>query len=154
MSETSPQRQIMRAEERLPIVERILREAGRPLTRQEIVKLAGWPESGNQAVGRLFAAYPSHFRRTRGNVKKNERWELAPSRPAEEPLAPPAEAIAAVLTPAPPVVTEPFEPRLLDVLQGMVDEFHHSGYNPNCAVYLIGRLEEALKQLPATPASS
>ncbi|MBI3627573.1 MAG: hypothetical protein HY220_02400 [Candidatus Sungbacteria bacterium] len=86
MSEALP-KSIVRVEERLPIVERIMREADKPLTRSEILKLAGWPENAHQAIGRVLTAYPSRFRRTR-SVKRNERWELVVEEPPQA-LPPP-----------------------------------------------------------------
>lgn len=145
--------EFMRAKERLPIVERILREAGRPLTREEIRAETGWGLSGNQAIGRLFVAYPDRFRRTRGDVKRNERWELAPPpMPTPEPPAPAvvkevevsARAATAIEEVMPPIL----EKNLSDTLREMEEEFRSSGYNPNCAIYLLGRIGEIVKHWP------
>lgn len=156
------ERRSARMEDRLPLIDKALREAGQPLTVIEICKALGWNSRGGDAtaVHRAIHRYPERYRRTRG-MKKNERFEFVPptppptgdigrpkpeetSRTAAEHAAADAGRIAAAAV-------------VLERIRKMVQEFRKSP-DPHRALFTIGEIagiigEPTTEKPPTEPAA-
>lgn len=150
MGMDEPKRTIIRDESRIPLIERTLREAAKPLTSMEVCGPLGWDgEHHRRAVLRILRAYPNRFKPTRGQ-KKNERYELAPpDKPT--PLTPETAAVPAKPANTIPPVAEsrPSDaPRLVELIRQTVERFGPKS-SPQDAVLIIGEIRGLIKSLAA-----
>ncbi|MBI3304972.1 hypothetical protein HYZ80_01440 [Candidatus Parcubacteria bacterium] len=145
---------IIRDEDRIPPMKRVLREARKPLTNMEVCGLLSWEgEHHRRAVSRIFKAYPDWFKPTRGQ-KRNERYELI--EPAD--LTPKPDV--ATVKPPRSTTTEPSETsaeRLAELIRKIkkaVDGFGTKS-SPQDAVLIIGEIRGLIKALaPEEPGTA
>lgn len=161
--EEHAKREVIRQEDRIPLIDRVLNEAGRPLTRTEISAALGWGESGETAIGRVIRSYPTRYRGTR-DKKRNERYELATPLPlAEQPVA---VAIGTAVEEALPAAAEPLhlesefaEARatatrfhvVLERIRAVVEEAKSAAFEPGRAIFALGRIAEIADQALSKP---
>lgn len=158
-------REVIRLEDRMPLIDRELEAAGRPLTRTEISAALGWGESGETAIGRIMRSYPTRYRGTRGQ-KRNERYELAtPLSPAERTAA---VSIDTAVKEALPTAAELLRPEselaearatamairiVLERIRAMVEEVKSAAFEPGRAFFALGRIAEIADQTLSKSAS-
>ncbi len=147
-----PKRIVMQLEDRIPFVDRVLREAGRPLTRTEISAELGWGASGKTAIGRIIKSYPTRYRGTR-DQKRNERYELVPPpSPAErtaavsidtavkEALPASAELLRLKLELAEARATAMGIRIVLERIRAVVEEAKSTASDPHRALFALGEI--------------
>ncbi len=163
--EEHAKREVIRGEDRMPLIDRVLKEAGRPLTRTEISAALGWGESGETAIGRIMRSFPTRYRGTRGK-KRNERYELVtPPSPAERTAAVP---IGTAVEKALPTAAESLhleselaEARaatagfrvVLEQIRAVVEGATSAAFEPGRAFFALGRIAEIADQAISEPAT-
>lgn len=155
MEEESGKRSIMRMDDRLPLVEKVLREANRPLSGVEICKVLGWTTEGDRsALRRIFQRYPDRYLPTKGQ-KRNESYTLLPKE-AESGVRGAVASASVVVTPPPaasprPADTEADLRTTLTRIRAVVKEVEASTFEPSRVIFALGLIggiaDEALSGL-------
>ena len=151
--ETEAKRTRVPLEDRLPHIDRVLREADRPMSAKEIAAVLGWTSERSRATTlQALRQYSRRYQPIKGQ-KRNERWVLRTEPPPSEagaaPLAPPLAATADVsAASAEPAIVAA---TAIELIQSAIAEWKDGGFDPTRAVFTLGRIEGLLDQTPNPP---
>ncbi len=151
----------MGVNERLPLIDRALRESDRPLTPMEVCRYLGWGETADyRAVLNILRSYPGKYQPT-GKLRRRERYGLrqAEKEPGSRAAPPTAGETGGVIPEAPARLPggalQPETPsatadlvHALKRIRAVVDEAVAANIDPMRAAFALGRIAEIVGVVP------